>query len=49
VPSVNAARAAVEAGGGKVLNGPHQVPGGSWILTATDPQGAPFGLVGPEL
>ena len=26
--------------------GPHQVPTGEWILIATDPSGAGFGLVG---
>ena len=30
--------------GGQVLNGPHQVPGGSFIVQAMDPQGAPFAL-----
>jgi predicted enzyme related to lactoylglutathione lyase len=35
----------VEAGGGKVVNGPMQVPGGSWIINVQDPQGAMFSLV----
>ncbi len=48
VPSITAAKAAIEAGGGKVTNGPHQVPGGDWILMAVDPQGAAFGVVGPQ-
>jgi hypothetical protein len=48
VPSVAAAKAAIEKGGGKVMNGPHEVPGGSWIVIATDPEGAPFGVVGPK-
>jgi predicted enzyme related to lactoylglutathione lyase len=48
VDSVAAARRAIEIGGGKVLNGPHQVPGGDWIIVATDPQGAPFGVAGPQ-
>ena len=48
VPSAAAAKRAIEAGGGKVTNGPHQVPGGDWIITATDPQGAPFGVVSPQ-
>jgi predicted enzyme related to lactoylglutathione lyase len=30
-----------------VLNGPMQVPGGSWIVQCADPQGAAFALVGP--
>lgn len=30
--------------GGQVLMGPHEVPGGSWIVQCMDPQGAPFNL-----
>lgn len=45
VPSVVTAKEAVEAGGGQVLMGPHEVPGGNWIVVAQDPQGARFGLV----
>lgn len=48
VPSVAAARRAIEAGGGKVMHGPMQVPGGEWIVVAIDPQGAPFGVVGKQ-
>lgn len=48
VESVAAAKRAIEAGGGKVMMGPHEVPGGDWIVVATDPQGAPFGVVGPQ-
>ena len=33
-------------GGGKILHGPSQVPGGGWIVQASDPQGASFALVG---
>ena len=47
VDEINAARARVEAAGGRVVNGPHEVPGGSWVLQAMDPQGAMFGLVAP--
>lgn len=47
VPSVAAAKAAIESGGGKVMMGPHQVPGGDWVVIACDPQGAAFGVVGP--
>jgi uncharacterized protein len=47
VDSVLAAKRAIEAGGGKVIQEPHQVPGGEHILVATDPQGAHFGAVGP--
>ncbi len=38
----------VKAGGGTVINGPHEVPGGMWILQCLDPQGAIFALVGPR-
>ncbi len=48
VQSVTAAKAAIEKGGGKVMNGPHQVPGGDWVVIAVDPQGAVFGVVGPQ-
>lgn len=48
VDSVAAAEEAIEAGGGAIVRGPHQVPGGQWIIVATDPQGARFGVVGPE-
>jgi uncharacterized protein len=48
VRSVAAAKRAIEANGGKVTQGPHQVPGGDWIVNAIDPQGAVFGLVGPQ-
>jgi len=48
VPSLLAAKAKVEASGGTVIMGPHDVPGGDWIIVATDPQGAVFGLVGPK-
>ncbi len=36
----------VKDGGGAILNGPMQVPGGSWIVQCRDPQGAMFALVG---
>jgi predicted enzyme related to lactoylglutathione lyase len=48
VSSIAAAQRAVEAGGGKIVNGPHQVPGGDWIVVCTDPQGAAFGCVGAK-
>jgi predicted enzyme related to lactoylglutathione lyase len=48
VRSLTAAQRAIEEGGGKILNGPHQVPGGDWIVVATDPQGAAFGCVGAK-
>jgi len=45
VDAIGAAIERVKAGGGKVLHGPQQVPGGSWIINAMDPQGAVFSLV----
>jgi uncharacterized protein len=45
VDSIKAAVKRVESGGGKVLNGPMQVPGGSWVIQGQDPQGAMFSLV----
>ena len=48
VNSVAAAARAISSGGGKVLMDAHEVPGGDWIVMATDPQGAPFGVVGPK-
>jgi predicted enzyme related to lactoylglutathione lyase len=45
VDSIGAAIKRVESGGGKVMNGPMQVPGGSWIIQGQDPQGAMFSLV----
>jgi uncharacterized protein len=36
----------VKAGGGQILDGPFEVPGGSWIVQCTDPQGAMFALEG---
>jgi hypothetical protein len=47
VTSATAAKAEIEANGGRVLQGPHQAPGGDWVVVAVDPQGAPFGVVGP--
>lgn len=48
VGDIDAAAGRVKAGGGQVLNGPMQVPGGDWILQAQDPQGAMFALVGKK-
>jgi predicted enzyme related to lactoylglutathione lyase len=45
VDGIDAAAERVTAGGGTVINGPHQVPGGQWIVQCTDPQGAAFALV----
>lgn len=45
VPAIDAAADKVKTGGGKITNGPMEVPGGQWVVHATDPQGAAFGLV----
>ena len=45
VDSIGEAVKRVEAGGGKVMNGPMQVPGVGWIINGQDPQGAMFSLV----
>ncbi len=46
VLSIGAAVEKVKAGGGTVHQGPHEVPGGAWIIQGTDPQGAAFALTG---
>ncbi len=49
VPAVDAAADRVKAAGGKVINGPHEVPGPMYIIQCTDPQGAYFALVAPSV
>ncbi len=48
VEDIDAAMNKVKAGGGQVLDGPHEIPGGEFSLHGRDPQGAAFGLVGPR-
>jgi uncharacterized protein len=48
VAGINAAETRVKSNGGQILNGPHEVPGGHWIVHCRDPQGAMFALVGPR-
>jgi predicted enzyme related to lactoylglutathione lyase len=48
VADIDAAKAAAEASGGIVTHDVHEVPGGDFIFTATDPAGAPVGFVGPK-
>lgn len=45
VDGVDAAAARVKASGGSVVMGPHEVPGGMWIVACRDPQGGMFSLV----
>ena len=46
VPDIDAAAARVTAGGGQIVMGLLEVPGGAWIVQGRDPQGAMFALVG---
>ncbi|NIJ67103.1 hypothetical protein FHR20_004081 [Sphingomonas leidyi] len=47
VPDITDAIARVEAGGGKVVWGPEQVPGGEWVISIVDPEGVACGFVSP--
>lgn len=46
VVSIAEAAKQVEAAGGSITQGPHEVPGDDWIVVGVDPQGAEFCLVG---
>jgi uncharacterized protein len=48
VDDIGRAIEAINNGGGKVLHGPMEIPGGEFALNGMDPQGAAFGLVGPR-
>ena len=48
VDDIDAAKSRVEAAGGKVHAGPMPVPTGQWMINASDPQGAMFGLLGQK-
>jgi uncharacterized protein len=48
VGNIDAAAARLTGGGGHVVEGPHELQGGMWVLEATDPQGAVFALLGPR-
>jgi predicted enzyme related to lactoylglutathione lyase len=48
VDDIDAAKARVEAAGGKVNAGPMPVPTGQWMINASDPHGAMFGLLGSK-
>jgi len=45
VEGIDAAAGRVTGNGGKVLMGPMEVPGGSWVVQCQDPQGAHFALL----
>jgi len=48
VNGVDAAIGRIGDNGGKLVHGPHEVPGGAFIAVAQDPQGAYFAVVGPK-
>ena len=48
VDGIDAAAARVKAGGGQIVHGPQDVPGGQWVVQGIDPQGGHFALVGPK-
>jgi uncharacterized protein len=48
VEDIDAAAQAVSGNGGTIHYGPAEVPGGVFIIVASDPQGALFGCVGPR-
>lgn len=48
VEDIDKAARQVASGGGTVLDGPHEIPGGEFSVQARDPQGVDFGLVGPR-
>jgi hypothetical protein len=48
VDDIDRAHAAVTANGGTVTSEPMEIPGGEYAMNGIDPQGAPFGLVGPR-
>ena len=48
VDDIDRAAEAVSAGGGQVVNGPLEIPGGEYAVNAVDPAGALVGFVGPR-
>jgi predicted enzyme related to lactoylglutathione lyase len=48
VDDIGAAAKRVEAGGGRILQGPIELPDGCWIARCADPQGALFALQGAQ-
>lgn len=49
VSDIDQAVDTIRANGGTILVEPMEIPGGDYSLTAMDPQGAAFGLVGPRV
>jgi predicted enzyme related to lactoylglutathione lyase len=48
VEGIDAAADRIRENGGSTVNGPMEVPDGSWIVQAVDPQGAMFALVSEQ-
>ena len=48
VEDIEAAATKIREKSGQVYMGPHEVPGGQWIVVGQDPQGATFAVVGPK-
>jgi uncharacterized protein len=48
VDAIDGAATRAKDAGGQIVNGPMEVPGGSWIVHCIDPQGATFAMVGPK-
>ena len=48
VADIEKARDAAKANGGTIRHDVHEVPGGDFIFTASDPAGAPVAFVGPK-
>ena len=48
VDDIDRATTAIRDAGGQVTVEPMEIPGGDYSTNAIDPQGAPFGLVGPR-
>lgn len=49
VDDIDRAAEAIKVQGGKVIMGPHEIPGGEFSLVGIDRLGATFGLVGPRM
>jgi predicted enzyme related to lactoylglutathione lyase len=48
VEGIDSAADRIRENGGTIVNGPMEVPDGSWIVQAVDPQGAMFALVSEQ-
>jgi hypothetical protein len=48
VDAIDAAAKRVTDAGGKIINGPMEVPGPMWIVQCLDPMGAYFAMVAPK-